>query len=169
MSSPTAEIVVGRISGTFGLTGELKCDPTTAGRIVFSPGSELRCELQGTSRMIRIAAARGHKNRILVRLAGVDDATAAQSYVGAKLYADRARILLLQGEFFDADLIGCAVRGSAGEEYGVVDDVEHYPSSDMLVVKGRWIPMVGAIVLAIDLSKRQILVDPPKGLLDDVL
>jgi 16S rRNA processing protein RimM len=162
-----AEIVVGRILGTFGVTGELKCDPTNAGRIVFSAGSELRCTRREESHIVRIAAVRGHKNRLLVRFEGVDEASLAQSYVGATLYADRQLIPLRDGEFFDADLIGCAVRGTDGAEYGLVDNVEHYPASDMLVVRGRWIPMVGAIVLEVDVSKRQITIDPPKGLLTE--
>ncbi|MBV8149466.1 MAG: 16S rRNA processing protein RimM [Candidatus Eremiobacteraeota bacterium] len=167
MKNPQTEIVVGRISGTFGVSGELKCDPTSVGRILFSAGSEFRCELQNVSQTVRIAAARNHKSRLLVRLEGVDDVAAAQSYVGARIYADRTRVPLQEGEFFDADLIGCTVHGTTGEEYGVVDDVEHYPASDMLVVRGGWIPMVGAIVLAVDLSKREITIDPPQGLLDE--
>jgi 16S rRNA processing protein RimM len=165
MNHPEAEIVVGRISGTFGLNGELKCDPTNAGRIAFSVGSELRCERNDVSAMIRIASARSHKNRLLLRLEGVDY-PAAESYVGAKLYADRGRIPLGEGAFFDEDLIGCSVQGSTGKAYGVVEGVEHYPASDMLVVNGRWIPMVGSIVLDVDLSKRQITIEPPAGLLD---
>jgi 16S rRNA processing protein RimM len=166
MNDPTAEIVVGRISGTFGLTGELKCDPTSAGRIVFSAGSRLRCQRQQDARVVHIAAVRNHKRRLLIRLEGVDDCAVAQSYVGAELYAERKRVPLEENEFFDADLIGCIVRGATGEEYGRVEGVEHYPASDMLVVKGRWIPMVGEIVREIDLTKREITIDPPKGLLD---
>jgi 16S rRNA processing protein RimM len=166
MNNRTAEIVVGRISGTFGLTGELKCDPTDAGRTVFLAGGELRCERQDSAETVRIAAVRGHGKRLLLRLEGIGDRPAAQSYVGAKLYADRERIPLARGEFFDADLIGCRVRGTAGEEYGIVEAVEHYPASDMLIVKGRWVPMVGAIVLGVDLPKGEITIDPPEGLLD---
>ncbi len=73
---------------------------------------------------------------------------------------------LQAGEYFDDDLIGCAVYGTNGTAYGSVERVEHYPSSDMLVIEGRMVPMVGAIVSTIDLADRRIVIDPPEGLLD---
>ncbi len=66
----------------------------------------------------------------------------------------RTRSRLREGEYLDADLVGCAVVGIDGTEHGMVERVEHYPSSDMLVVAGRMVPMVRAIVTAIDLAAR---------------
>jgi 16S rRNA processing protein RimM len=82
------------------------------------------------------------------------------------LYAPRERIPADEGEFFDEDLVGCAVVGVNGETYGDVERVEHYPSSDMLVVRGRLVPMVAAIVRTIDAQAQRIVIDPPAGLLD---
>jgi len=164
--TPAAELPVGRVAGVFGIAGELKCDPSDAGRAVFWAGSELRCERRGESTLVRVAAARAHKGRLLLRLEGVGDAGAAQRYVGAVFYAGRERLPLDAGEFFDCDLVGCAVRDTSGIERGVVEAVEHYPASDMLVVGGHLIPMVGAIVRDVDLAKRRITIDPPAGLLD---
>jgi ribosomal 30S subunit maturation factor RimM len=36
----------------------------------------------------------------------------------------------------------------------------------MLVVDGRMVPMVAAIVTGVDLAERRIVIDPPQGLLD---
>jgi 16S rRNA processing protein RimM len=157
---------VGRIAGVFGIAGELKCDPTNAGRIVFSAGAELRCEVGNDSRVVRLRSVRAHKGRLLVTFEGVADAQTAQRFAGAVLYAPRERIPLGEGEFFDEDLVGCVVVGSAGEIFGDVERVEHYPASDMLVVRGRLVPMVGAIVREIDTHARRIVIDPPAGLLD---
>ena len=79
------ELTVGRIAGIFGVRGELKCDQTSAGRIVFSTGSTLRCERNGESAPIRLSAVRAHKGRLLIRIEGVDDAERAQGYAGAVL------------------------------------------------------------------------------------
>ncbi|MBV8435275.1 MAG: 16S rRNA processing protein RimM [Candidatus Eremiobacteraeota bacterium] len=157
---------VGRIAGAFGIAGELKCDPTNAGRPLFSPGAELRCERGSDAQMVRIASVRAHKGRLLLRIAGVEDADAAQAFNGAVLLAPRESIPLQAGEYFDDDLTGCAVVGADGKAYGTVDRVEHYPSSDMLVVGGRLVPMVAAIVREIDSQKKRIVIDPPAGLLD---
>ncbi|HYL26856.1 MAG TPA: ribosome maturation factor RimM, partial [Candidatus Nitrosotalea sp.] len=153
------DTVVGRIAGAFGVRGELKCDPTNAGRTIFFAGAELRCVRGEESHPVRLAAVRPHKNRLLIRIEGVDDGTAAAAYAGALLCTARANIPLAENEYFDDDLVGCAVYGSDGDSYGTVDRVEHYPSSDMLVVGGRMIPMVRAIVTTIDLAQRRIVVD----------
>jgi len=101
-----------------------------------------------------------------VRFEGVDDAGAAAAFTGAVLYAPRARLDVAPGEYLDADLVGCAVHGGDGTHYGEVERVEHFPSSDMLVVGGKMIPMVSAIVTSIDPEGKRIVIDPPEGLLD---
>jgi 16S rRNA processing protein RimM len=160
------EVVVGRIAGVFGVRGELKCDPTSGGRTVVCADAELRCVHSGGSQTVRLTSVRPHKNRLLIRLAGIDDANAAAEYVGSMLYAPRAAVALAEGEYLDDDLVGCAVLGTDGKAYGCVDRVEHYPSSDMLVVGAAMIPMVRAIVSEIDLKHQRILIDPPAGLFD---
>ncbi len=160
------EIEVGRIAGIFGLRGELKCDPTSAGRTLFSAGAVLRCEGKESSSAIRLTQVRPHKGRLLIRIEGVDDADAAGAFAGAVLYAPRGDVVLNAGEYFDADLVGCTVRGTDDRLYGTVEHVEHYPAGDMLVVAGHLVPMVGAIVREIDLDARRILIDPPAGLFD---
>lgn len=160
------DIAVGRIAGVFGVRGELKCDPSSAGRTLISPGAELRCACGADSRTIRVSDVRPHKERLLLRIDGVNDADAAAAYAGAVLYAPRERIPLANGEFLDDDLVGCSVESAEGTGYGVVERVEHYPSSDMLVVGDRMVPMVRAIVTEIDLPRRRIVIDPPAGLMD---
>lgn len=167
MQRPTNNVAVGRIVGTFGVRGELKCDPTRAGRTLFSAGAELTCVRGDDAFVVRIAGVRPHKGRLLIFLDGVADRDAAQAYVGAALQAARDRIPLDDGEYLDADLVGCTVEGRDGRPYGTVERVEHYPASDMLVLGGRMVPMVGAIVVGIELAQRRIVVDPPAGLLDD--
>lgn len=158
---------VGRIAGLFGIKGELKCDPTSAGRAVFSPGAQFRCEHDGRSQTIRIETLREHKGRFLITLTGAADATAAQAFTGSTLYADRDRIELEPGEYLDVDLVGCVVNSVDGITYGLVTGVEHYPSSDMLIVGGQMLPMVKAFIRSIDTAKKHITVEVPPGLLDN--
>lgn len=144
----------------------MKCDPTALGRAVFSPGVELSSARGDEVSVVRIGGVRPHKGRLLIRIEGVEDADAAQTYVGALLYGARDQVALAEGEYLDDDLVGCAVYGADGRHYGSVERVEHYPASDMLVVDGRMVPMVGAIVTGINLAERRIEIDPPAGLLD---
>jgi 16S rRNA processing protein RimM len=144
----------------------LKCDPTSAGRAIFSPGVELRCTQAGNASTVRVKQVRAHKDRLLIALEGVDDPNAAAGYVGALLQAPRDWIALEAGEYLDADLVGCRVHGADGTDYGSVQAVEHYPASDMLVVGDTLVPMVAAFVTEIDIGQRRIVIDPPAGLFD---
>jgi 16S rRNA processing protein RimM len=162
----SGQVLVGRIAGVFGVRGELKCDPTGAGGSVFLPGTHLGCRRGESRDTIRLAGVRPHGSRLLIRIEGVDDASRAQAYAGALLYAPRARISLADGEFLDDDLVGCTVLGTDGRSYGTVQRVEHYPASDMLIVDGTYVPMVGAIVRAVEVGSRRIVIDPPHGLFE---
>lgn len=120
----------------------------------------------GRESVVRIEAARPHKGRLLIRIGGVADSDAGAAYVGAVLYAPREAIALSEGEYLDDDLVGCTVRDRDGASYGTVERVEHFPASDMLVVEGTMVPMVGPIVTRIDVAARQIVIDPPAGLIE---
>lgn len=167
MTTPDrSDLPVGRIAGAFGIRGEMKCDPTTAGRIVFSAGTILRCQVGAVWSTLRIVGVRPHQGRLLIRGEGIDDATAAKAYAGAVLYAPREQLDVAPDEYLDADLIGCRVIGVDGTTYGAVEAVEHFPSSDMLVVASTLVPLVRAYVHSIDVDGRQIVIDPPAGLFE---
>lgn len=162
------EIPVGRIAGVFGIHGELKCDPTSAGRTLFLRGEKFRvARKDGSSEEETIAAVREHKNRLLIRFNGVDSANAAEAFSGAMLYADAGRIVLEPGEYLDRDLTGCEMRALDGTLLGTVSGVDHYPSSDMLIVGGKMVPMIKEFIKKIDVAAKRIDADLPPGLLDD--
>jgi 16S rRNA processing protein RimM len=168
MPSSTNELPVGRIAGIFGIRGELKCDPTSAGRMLFTRRARLRLVLaDGTSQEIELGAVREHKGRLLIRLHGVESANDAERYVGGTFYADRERIELETGEYLDVDLVGCTLVDPNGKALGTVSRIEHYPSSDMLVVNGKLVPMVAEFIKSIDITSKQIEVSLPPGLIDD--
>lgn len=161
------ELPVGRIAGLFGIRGELKCDPTSAGRILFVPGAALRCERAGESATVHLESVREHKGRLLIALDEAQDADEAEGYIGATFYAPRESLDVGAGEYLDVDLVGCVVRSNAGFDYGPVTRVEHFPSNDMLIVGGRMLPMVRAFIRTIDVDAKEIVVEVPPGLLDD--
>jgi len=168
MPSSSNELPVGRIAGIFGIRGELKCDPTSAGRMLFTRRVKLRLALaDGTSQDVELAAVREHKGRLLIRLPGVESANDAERYVNSTFYADRERIELETGEYLDVDLVGCTLVDPTGKTLGTVSRIEHYPSSDMLVVNGKLVPMVAEFIKSIDIQSKRIDVDLPPGLIDD--
>lgn len=167
-STPTPEdLPIGRITGCFGIRGELKCDPSKAARALFVPGAEFAYATPAGNGRVRLESVREHQGRLLLHVAGASDPETASAFVGATLFAPKASVPLEAGEFLDVDLIGCEVSGADGRAYGTVERVEHYPASDMLVIAGKMVPMVEAIVRSIDIAQRRIVIDPPAGLLDE--
>ena len=163
-----SELPIGRIAGLFGIRGELKCDPTSAGRALFRPGAHLSVILSSSEdEIITIESVREHKGRLLIALEEAHDAASAERFLGATFYADKHALDVGQDEYLDVDLIGCSVRTPQGRELGRVEGVEHYPASDMLVLGGRLLPMVRAFIRSIDIKAKEIVVDDlPEGLLD---
>ncbi len=160
------ELSVGRIAGVFGVRGELKCDPTNAGRMLFSPGEMLRAELpDGDSQTLTLQSVREHQGRLLLRFEDFNSVEEAEALKGATLYATRDRITLGPGEFLDADLVGCEVY-DRNHAIGAVERVEHYPASDMLLVRGRMIPLIDAFVKRVDVANKRIDAELPEGLLE---
>lgn len=160
------DVPVGRVAGLFGIRGELKCDPTSSGRALFFGGAQFRCEGSAASASVVLASVREHKGRLLVCFEGVETADRAQDFVGSTLFAHREEITLGQNEYLDRDLVGCTVVNQAGERLGVVQAVEHFPTSDMLVVDGHLVPMIRQFIASVDLGARRISVTLPAGLLD---
>ncbi|HEX3466955.1 MAG TPA: ribosome maturation factor RimM, partial [Candidatus Elarobacter sp.] len=123
------------MAGVFGLRGELKIAPSRVGEDALAPGVGVRAELAGgTSRALRVRALRLHKGRPLVTFDGIDDATAAEALNGATLFVDRTDVAMGDDEYFDDDLVGCALVDAAGNVLGEVVAVEHYPAQDVLLV-----------------------------------
>jgi len=152
------------------LRGECKIEATRLGAGALNPGSVVRVRLaDGSQRELRVRAARMHKGRPLAAFDGFDDVNAAEALVGATLALDRADVVLSPGEYLDADLVGCSIVDTQGADVGDVVAVEHYPSQDMLVVGAArtLVPMVAAFVQSVDIIAKQIVVDLPRGLLDD--
>ena len=116
---------------------------------------------------MHIESVREHKGRLLIALDEAPDATSAENYIGATFYASRDELDVAEGEYLDADLVGCNVIGTDGKQYGSVSRVEHYPASDMLIVGKHMLPMVAAFIKNVDVANKAIAVEVPPGLLDD--
>ncbi|HEY6235534.1 MAG TPA: ribosome maturation factor RimM [Candidatus Elarobacter sp.] len=162
------------MAGVFGLRGELKIAPSRIGDDALAAGVELRATLSdGTVRALRVRTLRRHQGRPLVSFDGVGDATAAAVLVGAALAIDRGDVVLDSGEYFDDDLVGCALVDAAGVVLGDVAAVEHYPAQDVVIValagggsRRAMVPLVRAFVKGVDVRARRISVELPAGLLD---
>jgi 16S rRNA processing protein RimM len=112
-----------------------------------------------------------HQGRQVLKFRGFDSITAAEALVGAwvEVEADQA-VTLPKGTYWDRDLVGCSVRSAGGEALGTVAEVMRIGGNHQLVIQGPrgefLVPAVAAICREISISRREIVVDLPEGLMD---
>lgn len=143
----------------------------------FAPGNALRAKKSrggGAERSYVVADAREHGGRLLVRLDGVDDRSAADALRGSVFVVDSGDLPPIDeaDTYYDHQLEGLRVRTTAGRDVGVVAEVLHTAAGELLAVKRSdddgevLVPFVSAIVTSVSLQEGMVEIDPPEGLLD---
>jgi 16S rRNA processing protein RimM len=166
------EVVVGRIGRPHGIKGWVTVEVRTddpEGRL--APGTTVVTDPVSAG-PLTIADGRVHSGRLLLMFDGYDDRSAAERLRGVLLVADvdPDERPADPEEYFDHQLVGVPVRTVDGELVGEVHEVLHLPGQDVLAVTRPdgsevLVPFVREIVPTVDLDAREILVDPPPGLL----
>lgn len=124
----------------------------------------------GAAREANVAACRAYRDRLVLKLEGVDSAAAAAELRGKAVLAPADELPLLpDGEYWIERLRGMDVVDSRGTRLGRVDDVVETGGTDLLSVKdeaGRemLVPLAREIVLAVSEDARRIVVALPEGL-----
>jgi 16S rRNA processing protein RimM len=124
---------------------------------------------------LTVATSKWHSGRFVVHFAGVDDRNAAEALRGQTLTidVDPAELPEDPDEFYDHQLVGLNVALEDGSVIGVVGEVIHLPSQDLLSVKREGdtevlIPFVMEFVPEIDLDTKTVTITPPPGLLNEL-
>lgn len=158
-------VVVGKISGVYGIKGWMKVHSYTRPRenlLEFEPWLIGR---PGAWRPVRILDSGVSGGAITVQLDTVADRDAAQQLVGAEIAVERRQLAdLPRGQYYWSDLVGLRVVNTAGTEFGRVNGLLETGANDVLDVQapnGRLlIPFVpGHVVKSVDLAAGSILVD----------
>jgi 16S rRNA processing protein RimM len=170
------DLVVGRVAKAHGIAGEVAVDIRTddpAAR--FTAGKTLRGKPSrgGVERPFVVESVREHGGRLLIRLAGVEDRSAADALRGTLFLVDVADLPPIEDpdEYYDHQLEGLTVRTVSGVEVGVVTEVLHTAAGELLAIKREsgaevLVPFVGAIVTSVSLTDGTVQIDPPDGLLE---
>lgn len=128
----------------------------------------------------RIESSRAYRDRLVLKLEGVDDAGAAEELRGLRVMARTADAPALpDGVYYTAKLIGMEVRDESGALIGRVTDVASAGGADLLVIRGRGravggreedreilIPLAREIVVEVREDEGRMTVRPPEGLLE---
>jgi 16S rRNA processing protein RimM len=160
-------LLAGEVGKPHGLAGEVYVVVISDDPDRFSPGANLH---HADGRKLTVATSRSHGDRFLVTFEGITTREEATFLRGA-LYvpAEQARSLD-EDEFWHDELIGCTVVTTEGDEAGSVSAIIAGAAQDLLQLETptgqRFVPIVKEIVVRVDRDARQIVIDPPEGLLD---
>lgn len=158
-------IVVGRISGLYGVRGWVKVYSHTQPRKNILNYATWYLQRGGQWQAFALESGRVHGKGIVAKLQGCDDRDMAAAMLKSTVAIHRQQLpKAAPGEYYWADLQGLRVRNLEGVELGVVDHLLETGANDVLVVQQgeseRLIPFVtGQFVTEVDLEQGQITVD----------
>jgi 16S rRNA processing protein RimM len=129
----------------------------------------------GSRRELRVEELWPHKGDLVLKFAGVDSISEAETLIGCELQVPRSeRARLETGWNYVSDLIGCVVF-DAESEIGKVDDVQFGTGEAPLLIVGTGsetgskrfeIPYAEAYLKSVDLEHKQIHMRLPEGMLE---
>jgi 16S rRNA processing protein RimM len=169
------EVIVARIGRPHGIKGEVSVEVRTddpEGRL--APGTVLRTE-PAAAGPLTITTGRVHSGRLLLTFDGCTSRSGAERLRNILLVADVDPDERPEDpdEYFDRQLVGLRVETVDGDVVGELAEMLHLPGQDVLVVRrddGResLVPFIAEFVPEVDLDAGRVVVDPPRGLLDDI-
>jgi 16S rRNA processing protein RimM len=164
--------LVGRIARPHGIRGQVIVNlDTDFPETRFQSGAELFIERAGRIEKLRLTTVRFQHERPVVGIDGVATMTDAQALAGAELRVPVDWLAPLPPDtFYRHELIGCRVETAAGENVGLVGEIEGTFEGSRLVIAGQHaeiqVPLTKAICTTIDVTAKRIVIEPPQGLLD---
>jgi 16S rRNA processing protein RimM len=122
-------------------------------------------------REYRVESFRLHKDSFVVKLEGVQSIDEASGLVGAEVLVTQEELRDLEGDgFYFFQIEGSSVITKDGKPLGKVIDVLTIPDNDVLVVELEGteilVPFTPEICIQVDAGKKEIVIDPPEGLLE---
>ncbi|MTW21435.1 ribosome maturation factor RimM [Allochromatium palmeri] len=160
--SHASRIVIGRVSGLYGVKGWIKIHSETDPREGILRYSPWLLGADGVER--RVFEGKSHGKGVIARLDGCEDRDQAAALIGQEIAIRRDQLPPPRpDEFYWIDLEGLAVVTQTGVELGQVSHLFATGANDVLVVQGdreRLIPFVWKdVVLDVDFDQRRIQVD----------
>jgi 16S rRNA processing protein RimM len=112
-----------------------------------------------------------HKGLLVLKFAGVDSISDAETLLGCELQVPQSQRSELQaGWNYVSDLVGCAVL-DRGREIGQIEDVQFGAGeAPLLMVRGASrlveVPFAEAYLESVDVIRKQVRMNLPEGLLE---
>ena len=157
-------VVLGQISGLFGVKGWVKIHSYTEPREAILDYVDWQVGQEDDWRSAELAEGKRHGKTVIARLAGIDDRDVAAEYVNALISVPRSKMpATADGEYYWSDLEGLQVVRKDGKQLGQVAHLLETGANDVLVVRGDQevlIPYIaGDVIEDVDLAAGVIRVN----------
>jgi 16S rRNA processing protein RimM len=159
-------VVVGLITRAHGLRGEVVVHSRSDNPDRWAPGSVVFLD----ERSLRVESIRPTRGgRMIVRFAGVDDRTQAESLRGEVAVPESWLPPLPDGEWWPSQIEGCEVITESGRLLGRVGEVVANPANDLWVAKDEHgaetiVPALNDLLVTVDTTAKRIVVRDVPGL-----
>ena len=151
---PDDSIELGRVSGVFGIHGELRLHLENRQSDLMAHGLDVLFQDEaGRSFRGHIRTRPGTNGRVLAAVRGIDDREAAEGMVGVRLHISRDQLPgLADDEYYLADLVGMQVRCGDRDLGDVVAVHDHGPVGVIELDGQRYLPSTAEHIESIDLE-----------------
>jgi 16S rRNA processing protein RimM len=164
-------IAIGRVSGLYGLKGNLRIHYYNQARSDFLSYRKLYLEdKEGRIQAHEIEEVKIHGKFISARLKGCVEVADAEKFVGASVFIERGNLPTLEeGEYYWFEIIGMDVFTEEGRAIGKVEAILPSASNDVYLIRGaegEWlIPATEEVIMRVDRAKGEMVIHPVEGLL----
>lgn len=161
-------VLLGKISGVFGVKGWLKVFSDTQPRENILTYSPWYLKHDGQWQAFEVLAGKAHGKGVIAQLEGCDDRDVAMSLMGCDIAIKREQLpQAASGEYYWSDLQGLTVVNLQGVELGTVSSLMETGANDVVIVKSsakdkreRLIPFVMEdFIINVDLENGVMTVD----------
>ena len=159
---------VGQIVNTHGIKGEVKVIPFTDDVNNFKRYGKV---LVGEKEWKEILGVKFQKDRVILKLEGIDSMNDAEMYKQKYLSVLRENEPELpENTYYVTDLIGCTVYDTEGKDLGKIYDVIQTKNNDVYWIekpKQLLIPVLEDIVLDVIIEEKKVIIAPVKEWQDE--
>ncbi|MDP6453383.1 MAG: ribosome maturation factor RimM [SAR202 cluster bacterium] len=160
------QVIVGVVTGAWGLQGDVKVELHTPSTDRFSPGSQLFLD----GRLVTVQQMRAHRNHLVIKLDVIQDRDKAESLGGHFLTIPEEQLHPLpDDQFYHFELLEMSVYSDDETFLGTLSEIITTPGNDVYVVqkpgfRDLLLPALASVVLAVDVPGKRMMVRLLEGL-----
>jgi len=163
-------VALGKVVRSQGRDGRVKLKLNAKGPTGFEGGT-VYIRRPGGLEAFEVESLDLDRNSYFLKLKGVDTLAAADALAGSEILASGADFKRPgEDRFYDFEVIGCRVVTRDGAGVGDVAALLEAGGRTLLVVRREaedvYVPFSEPILVKVDIGTREIVIDPPDGLLE---